>query len=177
LLIVQIFNRFQDQFLSTASFPKHLHGFFDGSDFAPIHEMIALSALTPIGMTELRKLKMSFRIAAIVVMGITLFSSQQVLAQGQPLIALGQCAGGYFPVCAVKKRILVTYVNSCAARSAGARVISDHACQEGCPRQYVPVCAKDAAGRHFTFGNACEAERAGTTIVRQRGCRGLLGRR
>lgn len=120
---------------------------------------------------------MSFRTAAAVLAGITLLSSQPALAQGQPLIALGPCASGYFPVCAVNKRTLVTYVNSCAARSAGARVVSDRACQEGCPRRYAPVCAADAAGSRRTFGNACEAERSGATVLHQRGCQGLLGRR
>jgi Kazal-type serine protease inhibitor domain len=99
------------------------------------------------------------------------------VAQGQPLIRMGNCPAGYHPVCAVKKRTLVTYVNACAARSVGARVIASRACMEGCPRQYVPVCATNAAGARHTYGNACEAERSGANIVRKRGCQGLLGRR
>lgn len=115
-------------------------------------------------------------IAALAV--AALLAPAQALAQGQPLIIPGQCSGGgYTPVCAVKKRTLVTYVNDCAAIGAGARVLRYHACQEGCPRQYAPVCAIDDAGRRITFGNACEAERSGAKIVRNRGCRGVLGRR
>jgi hypothetical protein len=128
-------------------------------------------------MAQFRKPKMSFRTAAILLAGL-LFSPQPALAQGQPLIALGPCASGYLPVCAVKKRTLVTYVNSCAARGAGARVVSDRACQEGCPRRYAPVCAVDTAGKQHTFGNSCEAERSGAAVVREGRCRrGLPGRR
>jgi hypothetical protein len=107
-----------------------------------------------------------------------LLAPAPALAQGQPLIIPGQCSGGgYTPVCAVKKRTLVTYVNDCAAIGAGARVVSHHACHDGCPRRYAPVCGSDAAGRRSTFGNACEAERSGAKIVRNRGCQGILGRR
>jgi hypothetical protein len=102
---------------------------------------------------------------------------QTALAQGQPLIKMGACPEGYFPVCAVKKRMLVTYVNACAAKGVGARVVSHRACIDGCTRQYAPVCAIDGAGARVTFGNACEAEKSGAKIVRNRGCRGLLGRR
>lgn len=123
---------------------------------------------------------MAFRnpMAAAVIAGLALLAPAQALAQGQPLIIPGLCAGGgHTPVCAVKKRTLVTYVNDCTAIGAGARVVSYHACREGCPRRYAPVCAIDADGRRRTFGNSCEAERSGAKIVRNRGCHGLLGRR
>jgi len=117
-------------------------------------------------------------IAAAVMAGLALLAPAEARAQGQPLIIPGQCSGGgYTPVCAVKKRTLVTYVNDCPAIAAGARVVSYPACHDGCPRQYAPVCAIDAAGKRSTFGNACDAERAGAKIVRNRGCQGLLGRR
>ena len=161
-------NRFEKNF-----FREHPRS---GFEFARISESIALRIGSPILMPS-KEAAMSFRIAAVIFAGWALLAPQQTLAQGQPLITLGPCSGGYFPVCAVKKRVLVTYVNSCAARSAGARVISDHGCQDSCPRNYAPVCATDAAGHRRTFGNACEAERAGAKIVRGRGCRGLLGRR
>ncbi len=118
------------------------------------------------------------RIVALAVAALLATAPAPALAQGQPLIIPGLCSGGgYTPVCAVKKRTLVTYVNDCTAIGAGARVLRYHACQEGCPRQYAPVCAIDDAGRRSTFGNACEAERAGAKIVRNRGCQGVLGRR
>lgn len=121
---------------------------------------------------------MPFRKTIVALAVAVLLAPAPALAQGQPLIIPGQCSGGgYTPVCAVKKRTLVTYVNDCAAIGAGARVISYHACHEGCPRQYVPVCGIDASGRRATFGNACEAERSGAKIVRNRGCQGVLGRR
>jgi hypothetical protein len=117
-------------------------------------------------------------IAAAVIAGLALCAPVEAMAQGQPLIIPGQCSGGgYTPVCAVKKRTLVTYVNDCTAIAAGARVVSYHACHEGCPRRYAPVCAVDSTGRRATFGSACEAERSGAKIVRNRGCQGVLGRR
>jgi hypothetical protein len=116
-------------------------------------------------------------IAAIVLLAACTVPTTETPAQGQPLIKLGACPQGYFPVCAVKKRTLVTYVNACAAKGVGARVVSDRACLEGCPRQYSPVCAIDGAGARSTFGNACEAEKSGAKIVRNRGCSGVLGRR
>ncbi len=105
------------------------------------------------------------------------FLPLQAMAQGQPLIALGPCASGYVPVCAVKKNHLVTFINSCAARSFGARVIRNEPCPEGCPSKYAPVCAVSATGKRMTYGNVCAAERDGAKIVRNRGCQGILGRR
>lgn len=114
---------------------------------------------------------------AIALMASLVAAPESGRAQGQPLIKIGACPNGYYPVCAVKKRTLVTYVNSCAANGVGARVVTDQACMEGCPRQYVPVCAIDASRTRRTFGNSCEAEKSGAKLVRKRGCRGLLGRR
>src|SRR3546814_20031602 len=51
--------------------------------------------------------------------------------------------------------------------------LSHRGCIEDCPRQYAPVCAVDGSGASSTFGNDCEAEKAGAKIVRNRGCRGL----
>jgi|KBSSwiStaDraftv2_1062776.scaffolds.fasta_scaffold2521695_1 hypothetical protein len=114
---------------------------------------------------------------AIAFMAGVMAAPKAGLAQGQPLIKMGACPQGYYPVCAVIKRTLVTYVNACAAKGVGARVVTHHACMEGCPRKYAPVCAIDASGPRRTFGNACEAEKSGAKVVRNRGCRGLLGRR
>ena len=114
---------------------------------------------------------------AIALFAICTCAPTEAPAQGQPLIKMGACPYGYLPVCAVKKRTLVTYVNACSAKGDGARVVSHRGCIEGCPRQYAPVCAVDGSGARSTFGNACEAEKVGAKIVRNRGCRGLLGRR
>lgn len=120
---------------------------------------------------------MLFRTAIVVVL-LAFLSSAPAHAQGQPLIIPGLCAGGgQVPVCAVKKRTLVTYVNDCAARGARARVIHHRACVEDCPRRYNPVCAIDDSGKRRTYGNACDAQRAGAKIVRNRDCQGVLGRR
>lgn len=93
-------------------------------------------------------------------------------AQGQPLLMMGPCGGhGYHPVCArSRKKTLVTYVNSCAARSDGARVINNGACPEACPMVFKPVCALDAAGKRKTFGNDCQAKAAGAKILRGGRC-------
>lgn len=121
---------------------------------------------------------MSIRILLVTTLWAALFSPLAAAAQGQPLIIPGLCAGGGLtPVCAVKKGTLVTYVNDCAAIQAGARLVSYHACPENCPRRYAPVCGIDSEGRRRTYGTACDAERSGAKIVRNRGCQGLLGRR
>lgn len=98
-------------------------------------------------------------------------------AQHQPLIRPGPCAQGYVPVCAVKQKTLVTYVNACAARGVNARVIAtDRACIDGCPRHYVPVCGTDGTGQRRVFGNTCEAEKSGATDIRKGPCRRFLRR-
>lgn len=95
-----------------------------------------------------------------------------VLAQGQPLIMPGPCAEfGYHPVCGrSRERVLATYVNACAARSAGARVISDGACPAACPMIFKPVCAIGADGKRKTYGNDCQAMAAGAIIIRNTRC-------
>ena len=98
-------------------------------------------------------------------------------AQHQPLVRAGPCAQGYVPVCAVKQKTLVTYVNACAARGVNARVIElNRACVEGCERKYQPVCATDSDGKRRVFGNACEAEKSAATDIRNGSCRRFLRR-
>jgi len=116
---------------------------------------------------------------AALLTGIALAGGLQavpVLAQGQPLIMEGPCGNyGYHPVCArSRKRALVTYVNSCAARSDGARVIGDGACPEACPMIFKPVCARDAGGTRKTYGNDCQARAAGATVIRRGRCIPLI---
>lgn len=96
-------------------------------------------------------------------------------AQHQPLVRAGPCAQGYVPVCAVKQKTLVSYVNACAARGVNARVIEvNRACLEGCEQKYRPVCATDGDGKRRVFGNTCEAEKSGATDIRKGSCRRFL---
>ncbi len=107
-----------------------------------------------------------------------LLAPQPVQAQHQPLVKPGVCAQGYVPVCAVKQKTLVTYVNACAAQGVKARIIaSDRACIEGCPAQYAQVCGTDAKGQRRVFGNACEAEKSGATDISKGSCRRIQVRR
>jgi hypothetical protein len=102
---------------------------------------------------------------------------RMALAQGQPLVRLGPCPQGFLPVCAMKQKALVTYVNACAARGVNARVITaDRGCIDGCPRDYAPVCATDGTGQRRVFGNTCEAEKSGATDIRTGTCRRVLRR-
>jgi hypothetical protein len=105
-------------------------------------------------------------------------SPQAARAQHQPLVKPGVCAQGYVPVCAVKQKTLVTYVNACAAQGVKARIVAgDRACIEGCPARYVPVCGTDAKGQRRVYGNACEAEKSGAAGIRKGTCRRILVRR
>lgn len=100
------------------------------------------------------------------------FAPHDAQAQHQPLIKPGVCAQGSVPVCAVKQKILVTYVNACVARSVNAKVIApDRGCFDGCPAKYVPVCGTDASGKRQLYGNACEAQKSGATDIQKGRCR------
>jgi hypothetical protein len=115
------------------------------------------------------------KIALLIVCAIAIADAAH--AQHQPLVRPGPCAQGYVPVCAVKQKTLVTYVNACAARGVNARVIElNRACLEACERKYQPVCATDGDGKRRVFGNACEAEKSGATDIRKGSCRRFLRR-
>lgn len=118
---------------------------------------------------------MSIRIPATLLTGmllaVTTLPPPEANAQHQPLVKPGVCAQGYVPVCALKRKTLVTYVNACAARGVNARILADRACIEGCPARYAPVCGTDATGKRRVFGNACEAEKSGATGIRKGSCR------
>ncbi len=111
-------------------------------------------------------------VAALTIVAL-LLTMQTARAQHQPLIKSGACGhGGYFPVCAVKQKTLVTYVNVCAARGVNAQVIATgRGCLEGCPTRYAPVCGTDRTGQPRLYGNACEAEKSGATDIRTGRCR------
>jgi hypothetical protein len=100
------------------------------------------------------------------------FAPHAAQAQHQPLIKPGICAQGSVPVCAVKQKILVTYVNACVARSVNAKVLApDRGCFDGCPAKYVPVCGTAASGKRQLYGNACEAQKSGATDIQKGRCR------
>lgn len=120
---------------------------------------------------------MTARLLAFILLGAACLASSLIFtmpaaAQGQPIIMPGACGGGgYHPVCArSRKKTLVTYVNDCAARNDGARVIGQGACPTACPMIFKPVCAVDGTGKRKTYGNECQAKAAGAAIVRQMRC-------
>ena len=115
------------------------------------------------------------RLAGVSVLALALAASlpgtRAALAQHQPLISAGVCAGPYDPVCArSRKKTLITYPNACLAASDRAKVISKGACPEVCPTIYSPVCAVDDAGHRRTYGNACQANAAGARVLSNRRC-------
>lgn len=116
-------------------------------------------------------------ITGAMVLAAIAFASPTARAQHQPLVKPGVCAQGYVPVCAIKQKTLVTYVNLCAAHGVNAKVIAaDRGCFEGCPARYAPVCGTDGAGKRRLYGNACEAEKSGATDIRTGRCRIMLRR-
>lgn len=102
------------------------------------------------------------------------FAPLPARAQHQPLVKPDVCLQGTAPVCAVKQKTLVTYVNACVARGVNARVIAaDRSCFDRCPARYAPVCGTNASGKRQLYGNACEAEKSGATDVQKGRCRVL----
>lgn len=106
------------------------------------------------------------------------------------------CTMEYMPVCGVRNGTSRSFGNSCQARAAGYRIISDGECrssrprppqwqhrpgrpgdgwgqnrpQTACTREYAPVCAT-SRGRSQTFPNACVARNAGYSNMRNGACR------
>jgi hypothetical protein len=114
--------------------------------------------------------------AGTLALAAIVFASSGAQAQHQPLIKPGVCVQGFVPVCAVKQKTLVTYVNACVAHSVNATVIAaDRGCFDGCPSRYAAVCGTDASGRRRLYGNACEAQKSGATDVQKGRCRAIRG--
>lgn len=101
------------------------------------------------------------------------------------------CTREYQPVCGEARGDQRTFGNACEAGAAGYRIAYGGECRRGprpvsspgfnpgpsrpqqsdriCSRQYEPVCARQG-NRERTFGNACEADKAGFRIVERRPC-------
>lgn len=107
------------------------------------------------------------------------------------------CSRDYQPVCGESRDGQRTFGNACTAEAAGYRIAYGGECRGGPPRgprpgmgpgpgygpgpslpqqsdrmctqQYEPVCAR-RDGRERTFGNSCEADKAGFRIVDQGPC-------
>lgn len=94
----------------------------------------------------------------------------------------GFCTREYAPVCGARFGDRQTFPNACEADRAGYRIIRDGRCRGGgfdrprperpryCPSIYDPVCARRGGDRR-TFGNSCEADRAGYDVIRGGACR------
>ena len=93
----------------------------------------------------------------------------------------GFCTREYAPVCGARFGDRQTFPNACEADRAGYRIIRDGRCGGGfdrprperpryCPSIYDPVCARRGGDRR-TFGNSCEADRAGYDVIRGGTCR------
>ena len=94
----------------------------------------------------------------------------------------GFCTRDYEPVCCARIGDRQTFPTACEADRAGYRIIRDGRCRGGgfdrprperpryCPSIYDPVCARRGGDRR-TFGNSCEADRAGYDVIRGGTCR------
>lgn len=82
----------------------------------------------------------------------------------------GICPQIYDPVCARKKKAVLTYANACLAANDRAVVLTRDVCPQACPMIYKPVCALDADGVARTYGNACAATASGAKVIKQRRC-------
>jgi hypothetical protein len=109
-------------------------------------------------------------VATIVAGCVFFLPEHSARAQWQPVIHTSGCPFAYQPVCANRKRVLVTYANACTARSALARIVSDGVCPENCPSIYKPVCAHGADGKRRTYANACAAKNDNAQIIRNTRC-------
>ena len=118
----------------------------------------------------MQNLKRFASITAIVAGCFFFLQEHSALAQWQSVIHTTNCPFAYQPVCASRKRTLITYANACAARSALARIVSDGVCPDNCPSIYQPVCARDANGKRRTYANACAAKNENAKIVRNARC-------
>jgi len=109
-------------------------------------------------------------VAAIAAGFASCLPQHPAIAQWQPVTHMTGCPFAYQPVCAKRKRVLVTYANACTARSALARIVSDGVCPDNCPSVYKPVCARGADGKRRTYANACAAKNDNAQIIRNTRC-------
>jgi hypothetical protein len=81
------------------------------------------------------------------------------------------CTRQYDPVCTrTVNGVLTTFTNACAAKAAGAAVLSSGHCDElKCPPIRLAVCARKD-GKNRTFDNACVAEKEGAVILLRDRC-------
>lgn len=99
----------------------------------------------------------------------TVAGSLPTLAQSA-FLSPGICPQNYDPVCARKKKAILTYANACLAANDRAVVLRRDVCPQACPMIYKPVCALDTDGVARTYGNECAATASGAKIIKQRRC-------
>ena len=110
--------------------------------------------------------------------GMVLLGATMREASAQPMgLSTGACPGLLDPVCARKKKQLLTYTNACLAANDRAVVLARGACPQACAMIYKPVCGADAQGVRRNYGNACAATADGAKIVRNGRCLPTFGRR
>lgn len=117
----------------------------------------------------MRLLSGAIVVQAVLLSAALFFLPDEAKAQNAAF-GTGICAQQYDPVCARKKKTLLTYGNSCLAANDRATVLAKGVCPQSCPALYKPVCAAGPDNVCHTYGNACMAELAGARILRNGRC-------
>ncbi len=108
------------------------------------------------------------RIAAVIAVGLAVLHASPV-----PAHAYSDCPRFSEPVCGkVPGQRAITYLNSCFAHEAHARIVYGGSCRtrRACSRINRPVCGKVRGQREITYVNRCIARSNGAKVLYRGRC-------